>query len=322
MCSRRCAHIMTRAFVCALLLWQLHGTVAQPQEQSPHHEPEDQRAFGLLQTPREVQQALASLDYADKEYLRKQSAKFAALSRLERQRFRNFHAELTTSETADRLYGVLNRYQDWLAGLSATERAEILSLAPSERVEAIKRKLHEIELGGEAVALSPEDARAFLKWLGSHLGEHEAEVMARLPMQMRERLQQLPRSRRRFMTMVTMLIVSDPARLPPVSADALEQLSTQLSPAAKQQLNNSMEASQVRELFRAWLITARMHRGSFSVSPERLEDFYENELSAAERDRLEGMSPESMTHELRRMFMRRRFGRPPWGRPPAPKKGD
>lgn len=152
--------------------------------------------FGCLQEPREIRAALATLDPGDKERLRRQRERFAQLSTSEQQQLRRFHRQLMNRQDAGRLYQLLKRYQQWLASLPATERAEILSLDPNLRVEAIKAKLIEYDpASGNVVPLGSDDAPVFLRWLTDYVAQYETQLTRKLPEPMQKRLQEAPRLR-------------------------------------------------------------------------------------------------------------------------------
>ena len=295
---------------------------------------EPSRELGCLQDAREIRVALEQLDHAEREQLRRQSKTFAGLPDREKRRLRAFHAHLMATDDPERLYGLMKRYRDWLGSLSANERAEIMDLPMEDRVAAIKAKM--VAMSSQplpASELSPQDMRTFAKVLITFVQRHEKELKQRLPEATQRELQALQPPQRMW-TLAQRVLEADPQtnvdtqpadnpRVPDRGVpDLLDtnaivpRLMDSLSPSARDQLAAAVEADRERELFLSWLEAMRLRH--FRMSRERLQQFFERELSPEERNRLEGLPPEEMKKQLQELFRqrfrerRRQYGR---GRP-------
>ena len=266
----------------------------------------------------DIKQALKRLDAKDIDYLIRQRQKFAEMSRSERAAMRELHATISVSPDPQRLHGILQRYRDWLARLPATEREQILSLEPSARIAAIKAKLSQADILADVDHLSPGDERVFMAWLGEFLDQHEEAILKLLPRAAQSKLGSMRTSRPRTMLMATMLFEMQPdlSRLPASAKSSVEQLATRLSEEGRQQFEEAQARGELRELLRGWMLSIRARHGAVSIGRERLEQFFDNELTPSERGYLEGLPPQEMERELRRMFIERRLGQ--WNRSTRP----
>src|SRR5690606_24245734 len=108
-----------------------------------------------------------------------------------------FHEELNQAEDRQQLRGTLERYYSWLATLPPGERSDLLKMPPAERVERIKTLVRQQEEKRfrDAVReqLTEEDRRAIFAWLDQFLKEHEEEIFASVPEELRQRAARDPR---------------------------------------------------------------------------------------------------------------------------------
>ncbi|HEX4132354.1 MAG TPA: hypothetical protein VHZ24_20145 [Pirellulales bacterium] len=231
---------------------------------------------------------IAQLDDAARERLLDNLDRYQHLTAAEQQQLRDLDAALATAPDGDDLRTVLRRYNAWLNGLPAVQRAELLATPEDRRIERIEqmcateRRLRQGEL-------SPVDVKVVTEWL--------EQLLRRLPQAERQRA---------MMRLAGRGQPFDPGRGPNM-AD-LTQLRERLSPAAQQRLAQAATPQEKQELIHRWLrqglvvLMSRFSRLGNDVSEERLRQFYETEISEAERERLLTLPADEMQMQLRRMY--------------------
>lgn len=270
-------------------------------------------------------QRVAQMTVEEKEELRQKQERFVSLSKPEQERIRQLHDALSTSDDADKLRGVLERYHAWLATLSSAERAELLSLPANERIERIKALMQkqEDERFKKEVSdnLTSEDRQAIMKWLLQFVEDHRDEVLAAIPED--RRLPNVDRWPLMF-AMLRAWAAGDPT-MPRPKPNDVQALVDALSPGAQATIKNVKEPQKRMEVAQRWIraaLESRRWRSPPPVSRDELRKFYAEQLSASERERLEALSPEEMQQALQRAYYEHQFrsrGFGPGG--PGPSRG-
>lgn len=276
--------------------------------------------FGIAAGPRalamesESEQArrerVEEMTMEEKEELRQKQERFVSLSQQEQDRIRKLHDELTTRDDADKLRAVLERYHAWLATLSSAERAELLSLPADQRLDRIKKMMakQEDDRFKKEVSdkLTSEDREAIMKWLLAFAEEHRQEILDALPVERR------PPASDRWPLMFTMLRAWGTGELnvPRPQPDDVQKLIDALSPTAQETIKGVRDPQKRMEVAQRWIRAAfesRRWRSPPPVSRDELRKFYVEKLSAAERERLEALSPEEMQQALQRTYYEHQF---------------
>ena len=114
-------------------------------------------------------------------------------------------------------------------------------------------------------------------------------------------------------------------KLPLPSRDEFAELANQLSPESRVTLDDAKDEEAQLDLVREWIQAAtRIRFRRPEISKERLQKFYNEELAAEDRQKLERLPARHMQDELRRTYFeyhpeqRRGFG---WGRGPDGRGG-
>lgn len=245
-----------------------------------------------------------------KEELRQKQERFVSLTEQEQQRIRKLHEDLTTRDDADKLRSVLERYHAWLATLSSAERAELLSLSADQRIERIKKTMQKQEddrfRKEVSDKLTGEDREAIMKWLLAFVDAHRQEIIDALPADRR------PGETDRWPLMFSMLRGwgTGDLKMPRPQPEDVQTLINSLSPSAQETIKNVREPQKRMEVAQRWIRAAfesRRWRAPPPVSREELRKFYVEKLTAAERERLEALSPEEMQHALQRVYYEHQF---------------
>jgi hypothetical protein len=317
-------------------------------------------------SPAERRERIESMTAAEKEQLLRRQEQFESLAPSKQERIKKLHEEL---QQAPELQQVMHRYHEWLDSLPSYQRAQLLELAPAERIKRIKEIRTEQALAN-AWRPSPVDLEAISRWQDEYAAKYEAQLVGRLKDDQRQPWEKLDPVRRRAHIKWLMLQLSDRGRLPrppgpgpapgeklrpderklPAIGDAeLKVLRENLSPEARKRLEAVPSGEQwatiggwVRqEMRRQWQGMRQRGPGAGPgpgprppVDDEHLADFFERELSAADRDRLLELPSEEMQRELRQMYLARYQliappvwppdGSQPWqrGKRPGPPGGE
>jgi hypothetical protein len=252
----------------------------------------------------ERRRQLAAMSEPDKADLERCFREFSQLPPEERDRLRQLHAQIDADPDPARLRGTLQRYCRWLASLPPFRRNELSELKPDERVKRIKQMLEE-QAKWEAKRPSSQDLTAFTRWLEQYVGRNEAEVVRTMPDVHRRRLEESnPATRKRLLMWWRWQAVTAGVVSPPSAADFAE-LRQSLSPDTRARLESKSVAEQTR-IVGGWLkytpVVSAWKGGLRAVDEKQLSHFFEHELTDEQRDRLLGMPPEQMQHELLRLY--------------------
>ncbi len=261
-------------------------------------------------------QSLESMSAAEKKELQSKQERFYRLDEKEQDRLRRLHEELWQDPEAARLEKVLQRYASWLQTLPSGQRADLLSLPPSDRVAEIKRLLQEQSASRMrsyvSRKLSDGDLRTIAGWMEDIVKRREPEILERWPM-LQEHLAQIPDPKRRMQALVIMAQRIGPGSrrdwLKPTAED-IERLKSRLSPEAQEDLEKAKSEGRLSELAEAWMRAAMFSRFTGPpVDREQLRRFYADDLDPDQRAYLESLPPERMQSELQRMYHAHRFRR-------------
>ncbi|MCG8450935.1 MAG: hypothetical protein MI725_15315 [Pirellulales bacterium] len=231
----------------------------------------------------------------EKAALRAKYNRFQGLSAEQRQRLRELHRQVASPDNAHLL--VLLQFHQWLKGVPPNEQYELRQAStPQDRARMVA---HMLDSQRRAVAfdLSDEELRKLIasffqqamevlrKRGGSMSDQQKREFRNAQPHQRLGMIHQLMRA-------------SDLQNLQ-------RELFQTLPEAARQQLQELPPREQEKQI-KDWLFQARMllrpqgKRGE--VSEEQLEEFFAEELSAAQQEKLLALPREQMLEQLKQMY--------------------
>jgi len=265
----------------------------------------------------ERQKRLQGMSAAEQQELRQEQARLARLSAAEQRRLRGLSSQLASAPDGDRLHKIMLRYSAWLRTLNASQRTALLRLPAAKRVAQIKALLERQERQRFQEVfdykLQPNDQKALLAWVSRLIARDEAQVLQQLSPLQRERLQRIEDKTRRNSMMAAMyrFRAGDKLRLfellKPTTSD-LEQLAASLSPLARNMLDEPRNKQQREQLLQNWVRAVIESRVRPEISHDELQRYFNEQLTAEQRDRLESLPRERMRFELQRMFWQHRFG--------------
>lgn len=268
--------------------------------------------------PATIQAVVEELNASEKDELAKLRTRFELLSADEQNRMRTMHRQLADDPQSDELFTVLRSYREWLATLSAAQRADLLDVKePDARVAEIAKiqRAQAIALvGPDATDLTMGDKEAVLAFVKAYLKEHTNSILDQLPEHMQRRARGSRPSPFRDVMLWTIAFSSGKRfgmdadiDVPPPSDELTEQLEKSLSPVAKRKWQEAGEFNKRKNLLEKW-IKISLQSIRYAVSPEELESYYIESLTSAQRDELKQLPPEEMRETLRRWFLQSRSG--------------
>lgn len=263
---------------------------------------------------------LETLSADQKNQLLEKKERFEQLPPTEQDKMRGFHSRLEAADDGQRLRTVLERYHEWLKTLPAGQRADLLAMPESERVEAIKKIRSEQEAQRfrriAGTKLTQEDLKAVQEWTHEFVQKKQAELLATMPADMRSRFEQSQdqQARRRMLFGAMMWQRGEHAIRP--GPEEIEKLMPLLSAEARKALKSVTDPEKQAQLVRSWAVGNMMNRWTppQQVSDEELTRFYQHDLDAGLREQLESLPRDQLFQELRRLY----FARQEWRRPGGP----
>ena len=259
---------------------------------------------------------LEALSPEEKTKILQKKERFDALSATEQDRLRQLHRELTQRQDGDRLFGVLERYNDWLKTLTAAQQAELMGLPIEQRLGKIK-ELQRVQIQSHfyelSLQLEKEDIETIYAWMEDFVTRRQDEILAKIDPRFAAQIIATPSPQyRRYLLVRTVFAFRRSANSqPPVSpTDAdLTALAAQLSPTLKFELVTQKTDENRRSLVMTcarYAVYARY--APPPPSDEELSRFYSSKLlSPEDRERVEKLEPRQMKRELIQLYNRNRF---------------
>ena len=295
----------------------------------------DARA-ALAQDPATARQTIEQMSLAEQEQLSRQHKQFVSLSSDERQKIREFHDRLEQAPDGDRLRPVMRRYHQWLATLPPYEKAELVDLDPKDRMQPIQRLLGD-EQQRQVLA---QDVEGLISWITDYANRNEDRLLETMPEMARAHLKKLPEQFRHRLLGLSILGPRQDARgdsRVPLAEDDLSDLCSRLSGQTQSKLQGLSDADRWNEIRKTVRLAFQQRQFNANrnllpqASEEELDRFFEEELTAKERDHLLGLPGDEMRHELRKQYFEKkmgwkfpthRSGRRPYGRGPRSPDSD
>ena len=274
-------------------------------------------------------QFVEQMSLVEKEKLRKKWDHFKGLDQQAKTKNRELYRQVVDHPESERLHQVMVRYHEWLGGLRSSQRADLLSLEPKERIKRIQLLMKEQEVRKFTELLEKElpaeDLRSISSWVeafiadfGKELASREEEVIGSLEPDQQGFLRNIqnPAQRQRILAMGA-LFVSRPdeeqsSTQSRPSAEDFRKLRDGLSPHGQELFDQAEGLGEQRKLVRQWTRAAMMSRRKSlpSVSDETLAAFRRGELEfklkAEDHDRLERLSGERLKQQLKWYYYRYR----------------
>lgn len=267
--------------------------------------------IGIVSHPADARRLVGQLNAVDRHRLRQNKSRFDALDEDEKDRLRDFHRKVCASDSGTELYTVLRRYREWLATVPDGQRADLLELSPEERIAKIRTVRQSQQVSSFRVHVGdipPEDAITVARWLRDYVQNHASQLLLQLPDHVKSQIGRMPDGRRR-QRMLFMEVARNinSIQLPNPERSHLQQLRDSLSTDGAVRLGQLVDLDDSALAVRHLLTRRAESMQRQMPSRERLVDFYNNDLTTEQRDRIDQLVPDEAHRELRRQFFLRQM---------------
>jgi hypothetical protein len=251
--------------------------------------------------------------------LRRKRDTFYSLPPARQEDLRKLAATIDQHPNRDRLLVVLQRFYSWYRGLDPLVQSRILDETDLEkRVAMIQDLLRDQSRDINILPFSNRDLELVEKWVEDFSGNRR-DALRKLAGELAQSSGDNPG----VDAMIRMMFRGDIAPdalfrrlinfafasgrnnlkvLALVTDEDLRQLFNSFSPEGQTHIPEGREA----QLQLLWTLVRRPY-----ASDEDLHKFYVQELTPDQRDRLDRMSPERMTRELRQLYIQKKYQLPP-----------
>jgi hypothetical protein len=258
------------------------------------------------------------------ELLRKQE-RFLEQPAAEQERLRELHDQLQACPDRAELRAVLARYYAWRATLTSAEKATLDDLPANQRIAHIRELMERQEEQRfrklVQANLTPDDRKAIFDWLGEFVDAHHQAIIATLPEEFRPRDEYDERQRWQLtFALLRRWSLEEPkepgeAQMPRPTAAEVQTLLDSLSAQARESMKTVKDPNMRIKVAQEWIRAAIVSRTLPPVSQDDLREFYVNQLSELDRERLEALSGDERQQALQRLYFEHKFrrgGGPPW----------
>lgn len=274
---------------------------------------EERSVLTSLQDARAIAATVDELPPIERERLQQLRDQFSQLTVAQQQQMRELHRRLWDSPKGEQLFGILERYRDWLSSLSAGQRDDLLALPVPQRIQAISRLKAEQDasrLAEQSDELVQSDAEVVV-WVRKLVQDREVEIIRLLPPDVRAHLESMANHKQK--SRVLMYAAARHAvfrELEPPSPQELGNLMAGLSLKARQHLESVSDPEQKMAIIYRWIETSWRSRHRYlKISEAKLESFYANELTSDERELLDRLPAEEMQEKLKQSYIESRLER-------------
>jgi hypothetical protein len=259
---------------------------------------------------------IANMSLDEKEQLLRSESRFTSLSPEEQRSVWRLHQDLQNDPERERLRAIMHDYCEWLKPLSPLRWEMLAEMTPNRRVASVKALLREEQRRKAGRRPGQKDLDNVWKWMNDCTTRHETALLASMPEPQRKGYAELSKPLQHQMLFGQMMhrwqtIGFD--KLPPmVTEKDLARLRANLTSETRKRLEAMTPVEQWR-LLADWMRRGPWHPDDdrpvrnllLKDDDERIADFFENDLSPDERDRLLAMPGDEMQWRLQEMFLSR-----------------
>ena len=290
-------------------------------------------------------QELSQWPARERAKLQEKQTRFEQLGENEKRNLRQFHQTLQKDPARDQLTQIMHSYTQWLLALPSVERRRILSLPREERFVEVEKIVNEQKASRFKELLNSrldlDDLSVVADWMDGWMKTENVnvsklvlEVIEKLSEEVQQRISSIqdPATRLR-MTMFASLEKIEMQKwteMFPQWQQNTDQLLSKVSSTAREIYEEAQGEKEQLQLVMRWAYNAFLAKrfNWMNIDDHALVKFYQEELSAKDRDMVDRLPAEQYKATLRRLYFRyKRQPRffemnsdngPPSGRPPIP----
>jgi hypothetical protein len=299
-------------------------------------------------------QELSQWSARERAKLQQKQTRFEQLEENEKRDLRQFHESLQKDPARDQLTQIMHSYTLWLLALPSVERRRILSLPREERFVEVEKIVSDQKASRFKELLNSrldfDDLSVVADWMNDwmktdkvNVSKLALEVIGNLGEEIRQRISSIqdPVARLRMTIFASLekIGMQKWTEMFPQWQKKTDQLLSKISPTALEIYEEAQGEREQLQLVMQWAHNAFLAKrfNWMNVDDHMLAKFYQEELSAKDRDMVDRLPAEQYKATLRRLYFRykrqprffemnsgngSRLGRPPPnGPPPIPPNG-
>ena len=290
-------------------------------------------------------QELSQWPARERAKLQQKQTRFEQLGESEKHDLRQFHQRLQQDPARDQLTQIMRAYTQWLLALPTVERRRIISLPREERFVEVEKLVSEQKASRFKELLNSrldfDDLSVVADWMNAWIKTEKVnvsklalEVTENLSEDIQQRLASIPdlavRLRMTIFASLEKIEMQKWTEMFPQWQQNTDQLLSTISPSAREIYEEAQGEREQLQLVMRWAYNAFLAKrfNWMNVDDRELAKFYQEELSAKDRDMVDRLPAEQYKAALRRLYFRynrqprffeMNFGNgPPAGRLPIP----
>jgi hypothetical protein len=293
-------------------------------------------------------QELSQWPARERTQLQQKQTRFEQLEENEKRDLRQFHQSLQNDPARDQLTQIMHSYTQWLLALPSVERRRILSFPREERFVEVEKIVSEQKASRFKELLNSrldfDDLSVVDDWMNGWLKTDKVnvsklalEVIENLDEELQQRISSIQdlavRLRMTIFASLEKIGMQKWTEMFPQWQQNINQLLSKISPTAREIYEEAQGEKEQLQLVMRWAHNAFLAKrfNWMNIDDRALAQFYQEELSAKDRDMVDRLPAEQYKATLRRLYFRYKrqprffemnFGNDsPPRRPPIPPNG-
>ncbi len=246
---------------------------------------------------------LESLTELQLEGLKNKQRQYDKMPTARQKQLRELHAKIMSHEDRDELFNIMRRYSEWLRSLDEKQKIAVRQLPIDERIKEIRRiQLEQAEEYFGVVGdtqLPAADVPKLFEWIDQFVANNRDQIINQLS---KGNVRRSRYRRNRLLDLYLKHALRNDLTI--VTDKDLNSLREKLSPDAIQIIDSQTTENEQQKLVVKWMITAM--EANFQVSVRDLMEFYHNDMTDDQRERVDQMTPERRRAEIRWQYNRKR----------------
>ena len=266
-------------------------------------------------------QELSQWPARERANLQQKQKRFEQFEENEKRELRQFHQALQNDPAREQLTQIMHSYTQWLLALPSVERRRILSLPREERLVEVEKIINEQKASRFKELLNSrldfDDLSVVADWMNGWMQTEKVNVsklVLVVTKDLSENMKQRISSLRDSATRLRYIIFASLEKIEmqewtetfPLWQQNTEQLLSKVSPAAREIYEEAQGEKEQLQLVMRWAYNAYVAQRFdwMNVDDRDLAKFYQEELSAKDRDMVDRLPAEQYKATLRRLYFR------------------
>jgi len=266
-------------------------------------------------------QELSQWPARERVNLQEKQKRFEQFEESEKQELRQFHQTLQNDPAREQLTQIMHSYTQWLLALPSVERRRILSLPREERIVEVEKVINEQKASRFKELLNSrldfDDLSVVADWMNDWMQTEKVNVSKLVLVvteDLSENMKQRISSIRDSATRLRYIIFASLEKIEmqkwtetfPQWQKNTDQLLSKVSPDAQEIYEEAQGEKEQLQLVMRWAYNAYVAQRFdwMNVDDRDLAKFYQEELSAKDRDMVDRLPAEQYKATLRRLYFR------------------